>query len=928
MKKILLLLLMAQSVFSQAPALEWAKSFGGTDVDRLNETITTADAGFLCVGFTLSTDGDVTQNFSGADVWVLKLNASGDLAWQKSFGGSGTDSATSVVQTPDGGFVLAGNSDSTDGDVSQNLGAMDYWVIKLDADGELVWEKSFGGSGYDRATSIVATADGGFAVLGYSDSIDGDISGNKGMTDYWVIKLNASGELVWQKSLGGTANDYGFSIIEASTGGYVVAGSVYSTDGDVTGHHGATDYWVVKLDVDGDIEWQKALGGTSIEGLGANYPIKLIEANDGGYAFVGFANSTDGDLTQNQGISDFWLVKLSADGSLAWQKTYGGPGDDVGYSILQQADGSYGITGYTGSSTGDVSGFHGYYDFWIVKTDSDGELLWQKALGGTGEESPASVVLASDDTYVAAGIAYVNNGDVVDSKGSGDFWLTKLAAPQPFDGSVAIDLGAVGCQSAFVPQLILTNTGTDVTLSSATIEYHLNSDAPQIYSWTGSLAPGASQNIALPEATAVPGENIFVASVETINGVIDEIAYNNNAQQSFVFNYFETSEVVFSLQTDDFPSETYWDLTNENGDVLFSGGPYTQTNTAFSVTFFPLPTGCYTFNMYDDGFDGIYEPGGYTLTSAQGDVIVQSGLFEDFASTTFSIYAEPIALDAGILLDVNRQSCETLFIPKILLANTGADATLTSAEITYSYDGATPATYAWTGSLVPGASEFIDLPEIDAENGAHTISATLTTVNGIADTFAVNNARDVSYSVNGFATSELTLTINAQFTGDVYWTLYGSDGTFFYENGFYENPGEIVESLPIDSGCYIFTIYDFSGTGLAYSLETQEGQTVKAGDSVSNDAATFFIETALGLPDVANQAKITMYPNPVKSQLKIENNGSPITSLEIFDLSGKRLLVVEDSAIVEVDVNGLSNGMYIVKAKSDDGISNFKMMKE
>jgi hypothetical protein len=177
----------------------------------------------------------------------VKLNSSGDIEWQKCLGGTNWDVAYTIQQTSDGRFIVAGYTESNDGDVSGNHGNSDYWVVKLDSSGDILWQKCLGGTSWDFANSIQQTSDGGFIVAGYTESNDGDVSGNHGGSDAWVVKLNSSGDIEWQKCLGGTGDEYVNSIKQTSDGGFIVAGCTKSNDGDVLGNHGNDDSWVVKL---------------------------------------------------------------------------------------------------------------------------------------------------------------------------------------------------------------------------------------------------------------------------------------------------------------------------------------------------------------------------------------------------------------------------------------------------------------------------------------------------------------------------------------------------------------------------------------------------------------------------------------------------------------------------------------------------------
>ena len=369
-KQILILIALFIFAFSnaQAPAIQWQKTLGGTGTDYARSIQPTPDGGYIVTGYTNSTNGDVTGNHGNDDYWVVKLNPSGTIQWQKTLGGTGDDGAYSIQPTTDGGYIVAGTTDSNDGDVTGNHGGFaDYWVIKLNPSGTIEWQKPLGGTDYDLAYSIQPTPDGGYIVAGTTNSNDGDVTGNHGGPDCWVVKLNPSGTIEWQKTLGGTSDDDIQSIQPTPDGGYIVAGYTYSTNGDVTGNHGSYDYWVVKLNPSGTIQWQKTIGGT-----GEDNAYSIQPTTDGGYIVAGYTWSTDGDVTGNHGGSDSWVVKLNPSGAIQWQKTIGGTGGDLAYSIQPTTDGGYIVAGSTYSNDGDVTGNHGGSDSWVVKLGPDG----------------------------------------------------------------------------------------------------------------------------------------------------------------------------------------------------------------------------------------------------------------------------------------------------------------------------------------------------------------------------------------------------------------------------------------------------------------------------------------------------------------------------------------------------------------------------
>ncbi|HWQ62902.1 MAG TPA: PKD domain-containing protein, partial [Methanospirillum sp.] len=410
----------------------WQKCYGGSSDDTVSSIIRTADGGSIFCGYTNSTDGNISGFHGNYDYWIVKFAANGSIEWQKNLGGSDIDVGMSVNQTPDKGYLITGYSYSTDGNVTGNHGADDSWILKLSSIGTTEWSNSLGGSKHDWGWSGIQTADTGYLVIGGTGSQDGNVSGNHGDYDGWIQKINANGTLQWQKCLGGSNLDELTSVIQTPEGGYLTAGRASSTDGDVVGNHGGYDAWIVCLNTTVGLKWQKCLGGS-----GDDYVASLIKTKDGGYLIGGYTNSTDGNVSGNHGNNDAWVVKLDADGNLKWQKCLGGSGDDAVESVIQDSDSGYLIAGYTSSDDGDVSGYHGDYDAWIVKLDADGNLKWQKCLGGTGEDDAISIIQISNDRYLVAGYTSSNDGDVSGNHGGYDAWIVDI---QNSDSTKTVDM--------------------------------------------------------------------------------------------------------------------------------------------------------------------------------------------------------------------------------------------------------------------------------------------------------------------------------------------------------------------------------------------------------------------------------------------------------------------------------------------------------
>lgn len=421
---------------AQAPGLGWQKALGGTSYEGANGVIQTSDSNYLVFGIAESSNGDVATNHGPYDCWLVKLSQTGTIIWQQSLGGSYTETPYSIQETSDGGFIMAAETKSTDGDITSNHGNSDAWIVKLSPVGSIQWQKSIGGSGFDVPLSVKQTADGGFIVAGWTSSNDGDVSGNKGGEDCWLIKLTPSGVISWQKTFGGTGEDHFTGVAETADGGFICSGIVKSTDGDITNHHGMEDIWIVKVTSTGALSWQKTIGGSGNDYCGEHaYSGGILQTADGGYILAGWSNSSDGDVTANQGHYDAWVVKLTPTGSISWQKSFGGTGDDEANSIQVTADGGYLIGGLTNSTDGDVSHIHGDYDFWVLKLTPSGSLEWERCYGGAGREIAFTTLETFEGDYIVAGYTTMSSGQVTGVHGNNyDMWVAFLASPTGVNG--------------------------------------------------------------------------------------------------------------------------------------------------------------------------------------------------------------------------------------------------------------------------------------------------------------------------------------------------------------------------------------------------------------------------------------------------------------------------------------------------------------
>jgi hypothetical protein len=428
-KGLLFVLLIVTKGYTQSTIL-WQNALGGVNYDYGNFIFQTNDGGYINAGKTNSSFLNYHQLWDG---WLSKLDQDGNVIWQRCYGSNGDDVISNIMEL-NGGYLFVGDGGHNSGDVSgnhSNDGHPDVWAVKIDLNGNVLWQKCYGGTRSDYGISIKRITDGELMIAGNSLSNDGDVSGHHGpnsQDDFWILKLDSSFNILWQKSLGGTGRDALTSFELTLDGGCIAAGVTDSNDGDVTGLHGAQDGWVVKLDNFGNIQWQKTYGGSYTD-----YVASLKVLSDGTYIFVGGTASNDGDVSGNHGGNDYWLVKLNATGNILWSKTYGGNYSDNPSALEQFYDGGYIISGQTSSRDSNITGSHdtlnNLNDYWIVKTDSIGNLEWEHCYGGTNDDRAIHLIVDNDTNYVITGNAISNDGDITNHHGGNttdDSWVLKL----------------------------------------------------------------------------------------------------------------------------------------------------------------------------------------------------------------------------------------------------------------------------------------------------------------------------------------------------------------------------------------------------------------------------------------------------------------------------------------------------------------------
>jgi hypothetical protein len=393
------------------------------------------------------------------------------------YGGSSNDYGSDIIRTADGGLALLSSVMSSDGDIPSNKGSYDFWLLKTDKDGAKTWEKSFGGLLYDWGNAIVQSSDGGFAMAGCTKSNDGDITGNHnpGTADACIIKTDGNGVAVWKFVWGGTAEDVATDILSTADGGFIVCGYTLSKDGDLPTSVSSSDGFILKLNPSGSKVWQTITGGISADGFNS-----LTETADGCYIAAGYTYSSDGAFSTNNGGYDGLLVKFDAAGKIKWQKllgtidnesflsvtktaddgfaaagsfcnssqltnTYdmllvktdsagnvdwerkpGGSSYDIATSVTTASDGNILLTGQTISTDLEPASIKGKYDIIAICIGPDGSLSWEKRCGGTENEYSSAIIEQSPGVFAVAGFSNSTDGDLRNNHGLADCWLLRL----------------------------------------------------------------------------------------------------------------------------------------------------------------------------------------------------------------------------------------------------------------------------------------------------------------------------------------------------------------------------------------------------------------------------------------------------------------------------------------------------------------------
>lgn len=362
--------------------VEWSHTFGGAKNEAAYSITKTGDGGYVLAGSTTSFGAGLS------DFWLAKTDSSGTMNWNRTYGGAGDDIATAIIQVGDG-FAILGMTSSFGAD------GFDYWLIKVNSNGNMFWNKTYGGVANDFGTSVIQTNDDGYALIGWTNSF------GAGGEDLWLVKTDSSGNMIWNKTYGSNYNDEAHDLVQTGDGGYLIAGDTAFASGN-------EDAWLVKVGSNGSMLWNHTFGGPALDTF-----LSLVQLKDGSIALSGYTSS------YGSGSNDAWLVKTDSTGTLQWNKTYGGPNDEQAYSLINADEGGFALVGQTAVEI--------QKNYWLVKTNPSGNIQWKIKNNATMDNFAYSLVQAKDSGYVLSGTANTkDNGE--------DFLLVKVNATSAISG--------------------------------------------------------------------------------------------------------------------------------------------------------------------------------------------------------------------------------------------------------------------------------------------------------------------------------------------------------------------------------------------------------------------------------------------------------------------------------------------------------------
>ncbi len=905
MKRILfaLISLLPLIAFSQtAPPIQWQNTIGSNGYDVIHAAQQTSDGGYIIAGHSTSnSSADKSENNLGfEDCWIVKLDVNGNIEWENTIGGSGAEFAMDVKQTSDGGYIIGAYSNSNaSADKSENQkGSTDFWIIKLNSTGAIVWENTIGGNSNDELCSIEITDDGGYLAAGWSQSgISSDkTEASMGALDYWIVKLNSTGSIVWQNTIGGSAGDQLKSMAKTSDGGFLLGGQSNSgISGDKTeANLFSNDLWVVKVDDLGNIVWQNTITSGA-----EDYFESIQETTDGGAILGAWSNSNiSGDKSENsQGVWDYWVLKLDPVGNIIWQNTIGGTQGDYLYDIKQTSDGGYLCGGFSDSGiSGDkTDNTNGGLDYWIVKLDASGSILWQNSLGGSNLELFYDIVITDDNGYLLLGDSHSGiGGDKTEGNyGLTDFWVVKTA-PECFNPTISnvtvndnevcigdsIQLTITGdLQSAEYWAIYSGSCGGTLvdTTSQNSIWVHPTTNTDYFVRGEGGcVTPGTCSSVSvtvndLPTVNAGIDSTLCVGATYTLNASGANLySWNNGVGAVNPAVVSPTSNLHYTVTGTDVNGCINIDsvLVSVNNLPIVNAG--TDTTLCIAATYTLHASGANTY-LWNHGI-GALNPANVSPT----DTLQYTVIGTDINGCTNT---DSVIVNVNVLPNVFAGN-DTLICNNVDIVLTASGAN------TYEWIDVAIGNPVNTDPLTTDSTFIVLGTDLNGCSNSDTMEVTISVVPTINFTIGQDT----------ICTSHSSISLSATPSGGVF-TGNGVTGNTF-------DPATAPTPSPI----------------ITHTFTPGHGST-------DDEFDVIMVSPCLGIGE-NEQNNIFLFPNPASDYLNISSSTSTITSIEIVDLTGRKIKTINlNTNSGMIDINELTNGAYLLNMITENGTTTKRFIK-
>ncbi|MEO8085832.1 MAG: T9SS type A sorting domain-containing protein [Bacteroidota bacterium] len=870
------------------PVFDWQQSLGGSSYDAATKIFMANDGGYLLVGTTNSNNGNVSGNHGLSDVWVVKLDPSGAFQWQHCYGGNKVDAAVSAVQMPDGKIFVLASANSDNGNVSNNHGGnantSDVWLFAINSTGSLLWQKTFGGSAADAAHALIKTSDNNLLIGAGTESTDGDVTGAHGNEDFWLLKVDTAGNLLWQKAFGGTGTDICNTVIETADG-FLAAGSSTSNNCDVTGNRGGADYWIVKTDFSGNLVWEKSYGGTSNESA-----FSAITDSAGNFVICGYTSSSDSDVIENHGSSEFWLLQLDTAGNKIMQATFGGSNSDIAFSIIKADEDGYLLAGTTSSIDFDLqnSQTHGNEDCWLMKSDLAGNIIWTRAYGGSNSDRALSVLQTDDGGYVMAGYSHSNDGQVNGNHGGNDLWVAKLSCLTPHASfTFADDTVCVGLLVNF------SNTSTQTAAYSWLadgIPFNISDDASFQFISAGTY------EISLAGATCYANDtatHTFIVVNPPVPVVSQDAAYIcSGGSISLTTQYAEsylwlpdsltTSSIQISHGGDYSVQISYHQCisTSQVLQVIEYASPVVElgNDTSFCLTT--------TFTLHSPaGYIGYLWQNGSTDTAFYATT---GGLFYLTVSSAYCSTTDSINLTV--------QQCN------LAIANFSASQTVICENGCLNFTDLSAFADSWEWHF-PGSGTPVSTDQ-NPTNICYSFPGTYEVELIVANSYGRNGLTRTNYiTVNANPQTPFVIVNGFWLSSSV-----ASAGYQWFLNG-NTIPGATLQSYSATADGFYSVLLD-NGTGCT---------------SISDPVYA----NITSVNDVVQNTDVALYPVPAKEYLTVSNLPVGLTGMELIDITGKIVWRENNPSMdnqLTISTINLESGIYFLKINSEKGTTDKKVV--